>query len=243
MIDGIDQIYVVHAPTGYEHRETWVKRLFSKHDLDFEFVCDDKPLMQTESYLLKYFTPHFLATEPKNRISITLSHILCYEKMLSEDVDMAIIFEDDPYFLKGFDSILRKVVKEFRIHPQGAIVSIENSTLRFPKRSERNKLQYLYRAESGRCAGAYLLNLQGARNILNSLQEEKCEAVIDHWHNQLIQRDVIKMFWAHPPIVEQGSLNGKMFGIHSSMKNSARRRISFAFEKFYKMNILSFLRK
>ena len=243
MIKGIDRIYVVHAPEGYEHREAWVKNLFKKYDLDFEFVGDDQPFMKSDSFLRKYFTPQYLKTESRNLISITLSHILCYEKMLKDGADVALVFEDDPYFLKGFNSILTKIVDEFQTHCKGTIVSIENSTLRFPRRSLRKKGQYLYKAESGRCAGAYLINQQGAKNILDSLKKAKCQEIIDWWHNQLTQQDVIKMFWAHPSIVEQGSLNGKIYGAHSSRKNTILRRISFSLEKFYKMYILYMIRR
>lgn len=234
----IGNIYVVHALKGYDHHAHWVKNLFTKHHLDFEFMTDGDPSLFTKDLLDKYFVPNILDLWPEGKISVTLNHILCYEAMVKNQNKMALVFEDDPFFLSNFDKYFGKIVEEFSDCHTGAIVSIENSTLRFPSRKIIEKGKYLYEASSGRCAGAYLINIEGARSILRSLEQTKCPTIIDWWHNQLIKRRVVNMFWAHPPVVEQGSHNGKMQAINSIRSKGLRRRVAWTAEKLYKMHIL-----
>jgi len=118
--------------------------------------------------------------------------------------------------------------------PKGFIISLENSTLKFPSYWKTKKGKFLYQAKSGRMAGAYIIDLEGAKKILNDLKTNKCGTVIDWWHNTLIERGIIKMYWAHPPLVEQGSHNGFLNSTISTKPNTAIRRISWLVQKYYK---------
>jgi diketogulonate reductase-like aldo/keto reductase len=51
---------------------------------------------------------------------------------------------------------------------------------------------------------------------LEDLKTNKCGYVIDWWHNDLIKRNVIKMYWAYPALTEQGSHNGLLNSTISS---------------------------
>ena len=72
--------------------------------------------------------------------------------------------------------------------------------------------------------------------------EQKCGKVIDWWHNDMIDRKIIKMYWAHPPLTEQGSFNGKLNSSISIRNNGQIRRFRWLFQKFYKMYILRIFR-
>jgi glycosyl transferase family 25 len=100
----------------------------------------------------------------------------------------------------------------------------------------------LYEAAAGRCAGAYLIDLQAAKNMLEDLKVNKCNRVIDWWHNDLIERKVIKMYWAHPPLTEQGSFNGVLPSSVSARANGSIRRFKWLAQKFYKMYLLRWFR-
>jgi len=83
-------------------------------------------------------------------------------------------------------------------------------------------------------AGAYLIDLTGATNILNDLKQTKCHTVIDWWHNTLIERGVVKMYWAQPPLVEQGSHNGQLSSTISTKPGTRSRRIKWWIQKSFK---------
>jgi glycosyl transferase family 25 len=154
--------------------------------------------------------------------------------MLQRNNRFALVFENDPFFLGNFVEQISKIATEAATLPPGFIISLENTMLQFPKYKNLRKGQLLYPAAKGRCAGAYLLDLQAAKNILKDLETNKCKQVIDWWHNNLIERQVIKMYWAHPPITEQGSHNGLLSAGISTKKKSTQRRIAWLAQKYYK---------
>lgn len=89
-------------------------------------------------------------------------------------------------------------------------------------------------------AGAYLIDLTAARNMLAYLHTHKCAEVIDWWHNTLIKEGIVTMYWAHPPLVEQGSHNGRLNASISSKPQSTLRVVSWQVQKFYKVTIRRF---
>jgi glycosyl transferase, family 25 len=234
---GIDGIYVVHAAQGYEQHGQRVVELFGKHGLDFEFVSEGTPATFGSGILQKYFTSNIKDTVSIGYISCTLNHILSYEKMVKRNNRYALVFEDDPFFIGDFAKKIQEVAKEADTLPPGFFISLENTTLEFPSTKKLKKGQLLYEANHGRCAGAFLIDQQAAKNILQDLQTNKCGEIIDWWHNTLIRRNVIKMYWAHPPLTEQGSHNGLLSTDMSSKNENTGRRIAWLVQKYYKMYI------
>ncbi|MEO8852888.1 MAG: glycosyltransferase family 25 protein [Ginsengibacter sp.] len=234
---GIEGIYIVHALQGYEVHEERMNEIFGKMNLDYEFVTDGDVSHFTPALLEKYFCPEIDTKLSKGIISCTLNHILSYEKMVANNNKYALVFENDPFFLGDFLKKITRVAKEADTLPPGFIISLENTTLRFPYFRKVKKGKYLYDAEYGRAAGAYLIDLKAAKDILAHLKTHKCCQVIDWWHNTLIKEKVVKMYWAHPAFVEQGSHNGLMSSTISSKNKSYGRRLRWNAQKFYKMYI------
>lgn len=81
------------------------------------------------------------------------------------------------------------------------------------------------------------MDLQAAKNILEDLKTNKCNDVIDWWHNDLIKRNIVKMYWAEPPLTEQGSHNGLLYGTISTKNKNTGRRIAWLAQKYYKTYI------
>jgi glycosyl transferase family 25 len=167
-------------------------------------------------------------------ISCALNHILAYERMVKDNVPYALFFEDDPYFLGDFKKKLNKLDPEIKSLNPGFIISLENTTLTFPSFWTTKKGKYLYPAKVSRMAGAYLMDLQAVKNTLRYLEDNKCTVAMDWFHNELINEGVLRMYWAHPPLVEQGSHNGLMTGSISTRPKSLKRRIKWLINKAYK---------
>lgn len=227
-------VYVIHALKGYEYHENRIVELFKKNKIKFEFVTDGDPSHFNKELLEKYFIVDINSKLRKGILSCTLNHILAYERMVVNKNEYAIIFENDPFFLGDFTKKLAKIADEIKGLEKGFIVSLENSTLRFPSFWNTKSEKFLYQAKKGRMAGAYLIDLEGATKILDDLKQNKCAAVIDWWHNDLLERGVVKMYWAHPPLVEQGSHNGHLHSTISSKPSSFGRRIKWLIQKNYK---------
>jgi glycosyl transferase family 25 len=231
-------IFVVHALQGYEHHAERVEKLFAQHQLNFEFVTEGDVSRLTDELLGKYFVQDILKHVRKGMVSCTLNHIYALQKIVERELPYGIIFEDDPCFLGNFLEKLQKVEKEILRLPEGFIISLENTTLTFPSFWQTKRSQQLYPAKMGRMAGAYLIDFAAAQAALEDLKKYKCGEAVDWWHNKLIARNVLKLYWLHPPIVEQGSHNGLLSATISSKPNGWLRRAKWLFQKTYKYYFL-----
>jgi glycosyl transferase family 25 len=231
---GIDHIYVVHAPKGYErHEERLYNILGRRYKFDFEFLSKD-----SEELIPTYFVENIRQAMNRGAVMCSLNHIMFYESMVRNGDNIALILEDDPFFSKHFLKHFQRIVAEAKTLQPGFFISLENSTLKFPRRKVIKKGKYLYEAPFGRCAGAYLMDRVAAQNIVNRLKQHKCDKVIDHWHNDLINEKIFKMYWAHPTCVEQGSINGKLSSNNSTQRAGIIRRASWIMQKNYKLYML-----
>ncbi len=234
------EIYVIHAINGYEFHEQHVKNLFSKYNLNFEFVVDGDPSLTNSTILENYFTKELIDKASEGQVSCTLNHILAYKKFIASNKKYAIVFENDPFFLNNFLEKLNKVYQEIEDLEESFIVSLENTTLRFPSFFQLKNKKMLYKATVGRMAGAYIIDATGAERAIKYLNTQKCEDIVDWWHNSLVKSNILKMYWAHPPLTEQGSHNGLMSGTISSKSKSMTRRIRWILRKFYRFYVLRF---
>ena len=239
---GIDDVYIVHGITGYEEREKYLNSILRNLDLDFRFVTESTDKDLNERWISQYFTPNVREVLTNGKIFCTLVHILCYEMILKSNKRYAIIFENDVCFLGNFVKDIKNIIQEANSLHSGFLISLENSTLRFPSLKETKKGKFLYPAETGRCAGAYIVDREAVKNMLNSLKTTKCYQEIDWWHNGLINEGIVKMYWAHPPLIEQGSFNGKYTSSIATRADGWIRGFRWKFQKFYKRYVYRLLK-
>jgi len=239
---GIEGIYVVHAKYGYEVHENHVNRLFAANGLEHVFMTDGDPSLFTSELLQKYFTASIQDKLSAGVLSCTLNHILCYKAMVERNQPYALVFENDPFFIGDFTKQITEIVAEAKSLEPGFIISLENTSLKFPPFRSIRKNKHLYESQQGRCAGAYLIDLAGAKAILKDLETNKCDTVIDWWHNELIQNKIIKMYWAYPAITEQGSHNGLLSSTISTKEKSMKRRVKWLIQKTYKTYFLRYIK-
>jgi glycosyl transferase family 25 len=240
---GIDGVYVVHGIKGYDERQKMLLYLLNdQYNIDFQFVTESPDSVINDKWIKQYFVEDVREILSSGALFCTLVHILCYELIVANNNQNAIIFENDVCFLGDFVAKIKPIVKESEQLEEGYIISLENSTLRFPSWRKIKKGKLLYEATSGRCAGAYLLDKKGAQKMLDDLKINKCKLVIDWWHNDLIERNIVKMYWAHPPITEQGSFNGRLPSTISSRPRGNIRGFRWQVQKFYKTYLLRWFR-
>jgi len=231
------KIFVIHALNGYELHEKRVIEIMNKFEIPFQFMSEGDPSYFHKINMDEYLTKEIQTSLKIGPLSCCLNHFLIYKKMTIENIPYALVLEDDFVFLKNFFLQMKKILTRLHELPKGFILSLENTTLQFPGYFQVQYNKIFYEAKKGRMAAAYIIDLVGAKNILKDLQYNKCNLPIDHWHNELCRRNVIKIFWVHPPIVEQGSHNGMMYGTMSTKMNTLTRRIKWKIQKFYKYYI------
>jgi len=234
----LDNIYVVHGIKGYETREKILRELFDDFGFGYQFITESYKDSENIELIKKYFTDDVQSVLAKGALYCTLVHFLIYEKFVASDYKYAIIFENDVCFLDSFSNRIQKVMEESDQLAEGFMISLENSTLRFPSWRKTSKKKFLYEADRGRCAGAYIIDKKAANDMLNHLKKHKCNKVIDWWHNDLLDKKIFRIYWAHPPLTEQGSFNGKLSSTISLRNNGSLRQLKWSFQKFYKMYVL-----
>lgn len=242
MVD-ISSIYIVHGITGYEDREKRIIDLLgNQYKLNYEFVTESFKPEENETLIKKYFTPEIKQVLSKGALYCTLVHFLIYERFLKSNNKYAIIFENDVCFLGSFNDKIPAIIQEANQLNEGFIISLENSTLQFPSWRKTKRGQYLYEANQGRCAGGYMIDKKAAQLMLDDLLHNKCNVVIDWWHNYLLDGKTVRMYWAHPPLIEQGSFNGSLPSSISKRNNGRIRQIRWTVQKLFKMYFIRYLK-
>jgi len=232
-----NSVFVIHALRGYDYHEKRIRKLFGEMNISHEFITEGDPSNFTTELLGLYFAPNVRDYMSIGIISCTLNHFYAFERIVERKLPFGLVFENDPFFLGNFRQQLELISDEIESLRPGFILSLENSTLRFPSFWQSKKGKHIYKADSGRMAGAYIIDLEGARKILEDMKINKSATVIDWYHNVLTERKVVDMHWVHPPLVEQGSHNGYLNSTISSKPSSLSRRIAWLAQKYYNMTI------
>lgn len=230
-------VYVVHALKGYEMHEARLHEVLGKLGIAFELVTEGDVSLFTDELLHAHFTPELIATNKLGVISCTLNHMMAYRRLLASENQYALVLENDPCILRNFEQRLSRTMQEVRLLEPGFIVSLENTSLTAPSVWQTRRNRVIYRAICGRMAGAYLIDRKGAANALADLQQHKCNYAVDWWHYMMCIDNVLRMYWAHPPLFEQGSHNGLLQGPISTRSKSLKRRINFLIQKYFKYSV------
>lgn len=233
-----DQVFVAHVKTGYESRRKSIDEQFLRLNIDFQYFLDGDIGDISDHTKNRWFLPSLVAN-PK-MMSCTCKHFLIYEQIVERGLQGALIFEDDIFlakdFVRQYNLATRELFGRDDIAPGRAWISYENSTLRFPPKSALRPSQRLYRAEEPRCTGAYYIGADAAKGILQIANSEKAGLGIDCFVSKIAKRDdsPVDLYWCHPTIAEQGSMNGVFESIDARRSATLWRKIKWNLDKYYK---------
>lgn len=237
----VDKVYVVHVSTD-KAREQHMKDELGKYNIPFEFMLKGDKSAISATLVQEYFVGDEMASEVGTaQQSCSYKHLSIYEKMLEDGVEDALIFEDDVYLSDNFIEVFNKTIEELKVLPQEkqdkALINFENSTLQIVHPSNQKDGVHLYEAGKSRCAGAYYMNKSLAKSITDHRIANKCNKIIDWYHNELIEAIDLQHYWCHPPIVEQGSHNGTIQSLIDDKKFGPVRQITWKMSRWYKHKI------
>lgn len=226
--------FIIHLSTALE-REMHMKKEFGNKGLDIEFINDGDFNDLSETALTEYFTGEMRDNKNAARISNAYKHFLAYDKILKFNHSYAMILEDDIICYNNFTRGLKNIENEIRnLHISNFIISLEDSHLKYVRGSERSKNKYLYPKTRGRTTGAYIIDFDASNNILSYLKSNKCSLHIGWFHNLCSDNKIIQIYWCHPPLVTQGSMNGRIKSLINKNKVGSFRIITYNIQKIYK---------
>ena len=230
--------YIIHV-NGNSKRKEFIESELRKTKLDYEFILDKNIEDLTDEFIGKTFKGEM--HEKTGRVSCASKHLVAYENILQNEDEWALILEDDMKFYDEFDNNLNKVLSEIKERKiENSIISLEDSNLKYIKRTERKKNTLLYKRKFGRLAGAYLIDDKAAQSILQFIQKEKVGMPIDWFHNECEKNGIISIYWSDIVLACQGSNSGELPSLLQANKNSKFRKIRFLLEKNYKKMIYFF---
>jgi glycosyl transferase family 25 len=224
--------YIIHVSDATE-REAHIKSQIENKKLNYQFINDGDKKDLSESILNKYFKGPL--HQRSAAASCAYKHILAYENMIANNIDLALVLEDDIFLSDDFTDLLNKAILEIRQRNlKNFIVSLEDSSLQYVRGSERKKNQLLYKNIYGRMTGAYLVDLVAVIKMMNEIEKNKCGDNIDWFHNRSSEKGMINMYWIHPTIATQGSLTGSIASLIDDKPFGVFRIFAFQLEKRYK---------
>lgn len=230
------KVFIINVSSN-EFRRKHMLNLISRHSCmnDYLFIHDGDLETITKDILAKYFGGELNTLSPA--VSCAYKHILAYSELIKlNECEYGLILEDDVFLYNNFCGNLNKIIDEIeRAGLENFIVSLEESNLKYVNGSEREKNKFLYKKLNGRMAGAYLIDKMSAKTMLIEIEQNKCNLPIDWFHNYCSDRGLFDIYWAHPPIAVQGSLNGQMKSLIDSKSVGLYKTWKFNISRLYKI--------
>ena len=208
----VNAVYVMHYKPLAE-RLVHMNNMLTNQGIDFS-VFDSEP----ENNLHEYFIDDFeirkqkLSLFPGNQpsknvktseISLAYKHVLALEKMVNDNVDVALFLEDDAILCDNFSSVANEYLRNTpddwdMIFPgNGCNLRIHQSRIR------QGQVAYKKDHPSTKCTDSYFIKLDAAKKLLTTIKP--FHIAIDWELNFQLKHHNFNVYWYEPYIVQQGS--------------------------------------
>lgn len=200
-------IIVLHVSEGYRDREEHIVRMMNEHGLDFEFMLRGDISDIDDGVLAEFFSDKFGGRD--GFTSCAYKHLLTCRHIVAQGWEGAVVMEDDAVLFSNFNELLLPAIQQLDEACKGpAILSLEDSRLRFVPRSKRRKGQLVYPGDRDRFTGCFYINRAGAQAVLDYARSAKLDRPIDLFHRLMLDRGLLEYWWIQPAIATQGSFTG-----------------------------------
>lgn len=230
-------ILVIHV-RGNQERKDFIQHQLNELGIPYHYILDGNISDLTPAILDQYFvndgkpdTMH----GPFPRTSCAYKHLLATKYIIDNQLEGALIVEDDLRFYSHFRSDFPKSIDELhtRYADKPCIVNYEESSLLLVPRSQRRKGTMLYPAARDRFAGCYYMNRQAAEVIMSYVAQHKSDTTSDRLHNKLLQEGLLTYLWSHPCLACQCSCDGSMPTMIPTRPRPLKR-LKWFYKKIYK---------
>ena len=200
-------IIVLHVACGYEARARHIESMMQRHGLECEYMLRGDIPQVTPQVLDEYFCDSFGGANAYT--SCSYKHLLACERIVAQNWSGAVIMEDDAVLFTRFGTLLPEALRQLDTAcPGPAILSLEDTRLRFVPHSRRRKGQLVYPGDRDRLAGCYYINRAGAQAVLDFARSHKLDRPIDTFHRLMLDSGLLNYWWMQPAIATQGSFTG-----------------------------------
>jgi len=200
----IDKYFLCHY-TKLSDRKEDVNNQLKNHSIEPEWILDyDQESIDFETIGEIYsniLSEKFLGRRLRSsEISLILKHEECLRRIVENNYQNSVIFEDDIVLCENFidklDIYTSQLPKDYDLLWIGTCCNLQHSPI------EHNKFVY-QNMRGSRCTHAFLISLECARNILKEMKSIYFPS--DFFYNKMIQDFTLKSFWAEPALVTQNT--------------------------------------
>jgi len=206
------KIFILHYKVLVDRKKHILQQLEKQNIKDYEFIekYDKDEITEYESSL-------FNINYKKSTMSLHLKHNFVY-KLIAEKYENALIFEDDVILSENFNETLNKYITQLPedydmlFIGDGCNFHIQKHNL-IPNKNIYEKC--LYPTSWGgdgasRCSDSYIISKKCAIKLCNYIEnlKDKISLPIDWWLNEAARDINLKIYWAEPTIVTQGTQTG-----------------------------------
>lgn len=176
-------------------RKNFMQDQLNKLNLNYQFIeaIDGRKLSDDEiNKVTLNFADSYLT---KGEIGCALSHLKVYKKMVNENIDIALVLEDDAILANDLSSTLREInAIDNKQKPNIYLLSRADSFIKNQKISNN-----IYRIKDASAAHGYIINIKAAKNLISQLHPIRYEA--DMW-SIFNFFGFAKIYCVHPYLIE-----------------------------------------
>jgi GR25 family glycosyltransferase involved in LPS biosynthesis len=213
------KIFVLHYSKLIERKKFIINQFEKNNIIDYEFV-ENEPT-EDELKLFDFNANKYdLSNLNLNEVSLSVKHHYAF-RQIAEKYDNALIFEDDVLLCNDFISILNKYLNVLPDDYDMFFISDGLGLHIDPSKIVPNKIIYekdLYRSipeghGCTRCTDSIIMSKKCAINLCKLIDNPPCKIflAIDYWLNVVALFYYLKVYWAEPTFVKQGSKYLRLF--------------------------------
>jgi GR25 family glycosyltransferase involved in LPS biosynthesis len=216
----IEKIFVLHYSKLVDRKKHIIDQFKKQNITEYEFIekYDKNEITNEESSL---FVPNY----SKSTMSLHLKHNYVYN-LIANNYSNALIFEDDIILSDNFKEILNKYMSQLPkdydmlFIGNGSNLHIQTHNLIPNKNIYEKGLGATSWGGDGasKCSDSYIISNKCAQTLCNYINnlKYKINLPIDWWLNEAARDNNLKVYWAEPTIVTQGSESGLFQTSHVS---------------------------
>lgn len=182
------KIYVINLQSA-DKRRRHIVRLLDKYKLDYELIEAVDGRLLSEKELSELCDMDEVWRRPEKltaaAIGCALSHLAAYKKMAADDLNAALVLEDDAVVPPDFDKFLGQIEKQlktneiillhyFQLLPDSAVLSRRAAT------TLTERFSLMYPVKIPRSGAAYVVSKDAARSLADARLPIRAEA--DDWN-------------------------------------------------------------
>ncbi len=223
----LDGILVIN-PRDFVDRRKSIERQLQPLGLAYEFIHSYDVADLDAAITARYFKNELLS--PGQR-SCALKHLQALRLVAERQWQRALILEDDAFLATQFVPRLQAALQESASIASPHVLFIGSGGNLYTPRRLKVPGRHLYKSTRGRLTEAYVLGSQTARLRVDWIEEQGIPLPIDNLFEQIDREREIDLYWLEPPIVEQGSKNGRFLSVLEPSPPKFIRRITSILQK------------